>query len=67
MFYENERIIRKNQKYEKIKTYAIISDLEGKGMPAEEMIEVIDILISNDNSEFQTDVLKRAKIILESQ
>ena len=66
MFYESERIIRKNEKHKKTKAYDLISDLKKKGLSNEEMIEAVKILLSDNNNEFQDDVLNKAKSILEA-
>jgi hypothetical protein len=67
MFYETERIVRKQQKYVKIKAYSTISRLENKGLSVSEMTNAIDILLTDENTEFQQDILKLAKHILESR
>ena len=67
MFYESERIIYKNNKYEKLKAYGIISDLKNKGLSVNEQIEAINILLNSRNNEFQTSVLERAKTTLIAQ
>lgn len=66
MFYESERIIRKNEKHKKTKAYDLISDLKKKGLSNEEMIEAIKILLNDNNNEFQDDVFNKAKCILET-
>lgn len=66
-FYESERIVRKQQKYEKLKAYEAISKLENKGLSTTEMIDALNILIKDDNTEFRHDVLNRAKAILTSR
>ena len=66
MFYETERIIRKNQKYEKSRAYATISKLENKGLSKAEMLEAIEILLKDDNTESQQSILELAKRILET-
>lgn len=66
-FYDSERIVRKNEKYEKTKAYAAISKLENKGLSVSEMIEALDILLKDQNTESQQSILERAKKILESR
>lgn len=66
-FYDTERIVRKQQKHEKTRAYATISKLENKGLSVSEMIDALDILLKDDNTEFQQAVLDRAKSILESR
>lgn len=60
MFYESERIVRKQLKYTKLKAYDVIRDLESKGLSDKEIISCINLLIKNGPSEFQVDVLNLA-------
>lgn len=65
--YDTERIIRKQQKYVKLKAYQAIADLNKKGLSGVKAIDALDILLDSDNSEFQQEVLAKAKSILKSQ
>ena len=67
MFYDTERILRKQEKYVKLKAYSTIKKLECKGLSVDEMINALEILLTDDNTEFQESVLERAKDILKSQ
>lgn len=61
MFYENERIVRKQMKVVNSKAYEIIHDLEAKGLDNKEIIACVKLLLAKeDNSEFQVDILKQA-------
>ena len=64
--YDAVRIIRKNSKYEKIRAYAVIEKLKAKGLSTTEMVEALEILLKDENSEFDNSVYSRAKSILES-
>lgn len=66
MFYESERIIRKNEKYEKTKAYSIVSDLKNKGLSNEEMIEATRILLNGNKNESQSAILNKVLSILEA-
>jgi len=67
MFYDTERIVRKQEKYEKTKAYATISKLKSKGLSVSEAIDAISILLEDDNTESQQAILERAKRILQSE
>ena len=67
MFYDTQRIIRKNQKYEISKAYDTISKLENKGLSVPEMLEAIDILLKDKNTESQQSILERANNILKER
>ena len=67
MFYESERIVRKQQKYEKTRAYAIVNDLQRKGLSHQEMIEAVNILLMSENTECQQAILEKAKLILSAQ
>ncbi len=67
MFYETERIVSKQLKYEKTKAYTTISELESKGLSTKDMIGAINILLEDDNTELRVAVLKKAKAILEAR
>lgn len=60
MFYESERIVRKQLNYTKSKAYDVIRDLESKGLSDKEIASCINLLIKNGPSEFQMDVLNYA-------
>lgn len=60
MRYEAQRIINKNQKYEKTRAYATISKLKNKGLSVSECINAINILLTDDNSESQQAILEKA-------
>lgn len=60
MFYESERIIRKQAKVVNTKAYEIIHDLEAKGLSNQEIISCVSLLLKEDNSEFQRDILEHA-------
>lgn len=60
MFYENERIIRKQAKVINLKAYEIIQDLETKGLNNQEIISCINLLLKEDSTEFQKDILEHA-------
>lgn len=66
MFYDTERIVRKQLKYEKIKAYDIIQEMRAKSMSVSEMIDALEILLNDENTEFKESVLKRAKSLLEA-
>ena len=67
MFYDTERVVRKQLKYEKLKAYSTISKLESKGLTVNEMINALEILLTDSNTEFQQCVLEKAKGILEAR
>jgi hypothetical protein len=64
MFYDSERMLRKQLKYVKLKAYETIFALEAKGLEADEVLASIEMLLKSDNSEFQIDILELAKDIL---
>jgi len=66
-FYDTDRIVRKQQKYEKLKAYGIINKLEKGNLSNEDMVKAVDILLKDENTEFQQDILNRAKAILVSR
>lgn len=67
MFYDAERIVRKQKRYEKLEAYGVISTLETKGFSVSEMIDAVDILLTDDNNETRQAILERAKHILETR
>lgn len=67
MFYETERIIRKQQKYIKSKAYATINRLENKGLDDSEISACLDVMLEDDNNETQVDILNLAKTIIVSR
>ena len=64
MFYESERIVRKNENYEKTKAYAVISELESKGLSVQESISMIDVLLKDTPTESMASSLEKAKNLL---
>lgn len=67
MYYESERIVRKNLKHENTRAYAVIKGLEVKSLSTKETIEAINILLEDENTEFQAAVLNRANTILKAR
>jgi hypothetical protein len=62
MFYENERIVRKQQKYELLQARGIILDLQSKGLTRNEISDAVEIMESEpDITEFRLAVLKKVK------
>ena len=62
MFYEDERIIRKNEKYEFIKAKSILNDLQKKGLTQHEVLDAVQVMESEVGiTEFKQAVLKKVK------
>ena len=60
-FYESERIIRKQERYEKSKAYDIIGTLKCKDLSMPEVLACIEVMSKNvENSESQVSVLALA-------
>jgi hypothetical protein len=60
MFYESERIVNKQLKHIKLRAYNIIQELEVKGLDDREIMACINLLLKDDSSEFQKDILEFA-------
>lgn len=67
MFYENQRIVRKQQVYVKSRAYQKISHLERKGLSDDEIIGCLNVLLAQDNNETQVDILNLAHKIVTSR
>lgn len=67
MFYETERIIRKQQRYVNSKACTIIKALEGKGLNDNEITACIDVMLSEDNTESKVEILNHARKIVTSR
>lgn len=67
MFYEDERIVRKQQKYVKSKAYQKVKRLEDKGLSDDEIVGCLDVLLAQDNNETQVDILNVARNIVISR
>jgi hypothetical protein len=67
MFYDTERIVRKQEKYEKSKAYDIISTLKLKGLSTKESLACIEIMSFLDsNNESKNAILNLAHQIITS-
>ena len=67
MFYDTERIVRKQEKYEKSKAYEVISALKLKGLSTKETLACIEIMSFLDtNNESQNAILNLAHQIVTS-
>ena len=65
MFYETERIVRKQEKYVKSKAYDIIEDFKRRGLSDEESLACVELSIKNTNAEdISSDFLSMARKIL---
>jgi len=63
-FYETDRIIRKQQTFEKSRAYDIIGVLKHKNMSYQEVLACLDVMIFVDGqSETQMQILTKAKEI----
>lgn len=61
MFYESDRIVRKQQRFTDMKARELISDLESKGLKNGEVTAALELLLKdNNNSEFRVDIINRA-------
>lgn len=68
MFYENDRIVRKQKRFVNTKACEMISDLESKGLKSEEVIAALELLLEDEtNTEFRTDIINRALAILNAK
>lgn len=68
MFYENDRIVRKQRRYVNSKACDMIDDFEKKDLESDEIIAALELLSENkENSEFDVDVINRALIILKGR
>ena len=67
MFYDTERIVRKQEKYEKSKAYDVIETLKLKGLNTKESLACIEIMSFLDsNNESQKAILNLAHQIVTS-
>ena len=67
MFYDTERIVRKQEKYEKSKAYEVIGALKHKGLNTKETLACIEIMSFLDsNNESQKAILNLAHQIVTS-
>lgn len=60
MFYESERIVNKQLKYEKSRAYEIIQQLESRGLDDDEIISCLNLLMKEEVTEFLGGVLQFA-------
>lgn len=67
MFYETERIIRKQQRYVRSKAYETLRSLEIKKLDSREIVACIDVMLGGDNTEIQVDILNLARKIATSK
>lgn len=66
-FYDSERIRRKQAKYEKIRAYDLVHKLKDRGFSQSDSIDAINILLQDENTEFESSILISARSILESR
>lgn len=67
MFYDTERIVRKQEKYEKSKAYEVISTLKHKGLSTKETLACIEVMsFLDNNNESQQAILNLAHRIVAS-
>ena len=64
MFYDSQRIVTKNENYEKTRAYNIVSDFRAKNLSTEDSLSMIDILLKDNPNESKTSILNRARTIL---
>lgn len=65
MFYESERIIRKQRRFIDMKARELISDFESKGLKNGEVKAALELSLRDEsNTEFRVDVINRAILIL---
>lgn len=68
MFYENERIVRKQIRYINSKAKEMIDNFRSKGMNDEEIVAALELLLGDkEGSELHRDTVKRALTILKKK
>ena len=69
MFYESERIVRKNRKYVKSRACGIVQQGLNKGLTYEEIVFANDMMLKNDDilNETQIDIVKMARQIAQTE
>lgn len=68
MFYENDRIVRKQVRYINSRATDMIDDFEKKKLESEEIIAALELLLEDENnSEFRVDIINRALIMLKGR
>jgi hypothetical protein len=63
MFYESQRIINKQTKYEKSRAYNIIDELRKRGFNHDSILKILDALVHCAKSETDIAIFKKAKSI----
>jgi len=65
MFYENYRILRKQNFFISKKARSLIESFKSKNMSNEEIMAALEIVLeSSSSSEWDTDIVKRAIVML---
>ena len=65
MFYENDRIVRKQMRFIDTKAREMLDNFRSKDMSDEEIIGALELLEADENSSsFHRDIVKRALTIL---
>lgn len=65
MFYENDRIVRKQQRFLNQKATEMIDNFKKQGLNNDEIIAALELLLADkDSSELHQDTVKRALAIL---
>lgn len=68
MFYENDRIVRKQQRYINVKACDMLANFRSKNMEQEEIKAALEVLLTdNEATEIYIDIVKRALAILNKQ
>ena len=68
MFYETERIVRKQQAFVKSKAYGIIDDFKKAGLSKDEILACIELTLLNEQeNEAYVEFILMAKTIINSE
>ena len=68
MFYESDRIVRKQRRFVNTKANELISSFESKGLKGEEVKAALELSLRDDcNTEFCLDVIKRAILVISAK
>ena len=68
MFYESERIIRKQRRFIDMKAKELISNFESKGLKSGEVAAALELSLRDEgNTEFRIDIINRAISVVQTR
>ena len=68
MFFENDRIVRKQRNYIKSRAYDLLNSFKKENLSKDEIVAALELLhLDKSNTEFYVDIINKAQSIIKNK